>query len=262
MAAFVRRDFVTARSYRLPFLLNLATSLFVLVVLYEGGKLIDRAPHPAEADLGRGYFTFVVVGLSVLQAVYVALNAFAAKLREEQTTGTLEALLASPIPPSIAILGSAAYELIQATVSAVLVLLIGAATDAHFTLRPVGLFTAVVTGLALMVSFAALGVGLAAFTVVFKRGGTFAALIGSGLSLLGGAYFPVSLLPGWLQAIGHALPFTWGIDALRQALIFGRSDAPHTLGLIATAVIALPLALWVFRLAVDAARRDGSLAQY
>ncbi len=39
---------------------------------------------------------------------------------------------------------------------------------------------------------------------------------------LSGAYYPVSVLPAWLQGAAYALPTAWAFEAMRAALIEGR----------------------------------------
>ena len=39
---------------------------------------------------------------------------------------------------------------------------------------------------------------------------------------LSGAYYPVSVLPSWLQTAAFALPTAWAFEAMRAALIEGR----------------------------------------
>jgi len=120
----------------------------------------------------------------------------------------------------------------------------------------------VVALIGLVSMFAGLGVALAALTMVFKRGNTMTTLVVSVLAVLGGVYFPVSLLPQPFRWLADILPFTWGLDVLRQALLFGKIDVPRLAGMLGAAVIAVPAALVLFWLAVDYARRKGSLTQY
>ena len=81
------------------------------------------------------------------------------------------------------------------------------------------------------------------------------------LGFLGGAYFSVSLLPGWLRGLSYLTPTRYALDALRDAL-FGSGDRRGKLGLLAafTAVI-LPLALLGFRSALAVSRRRGTLTR-
>ncbi len=39
---------------------------------------------------------------------------------------------------------------------------------------------------------------------------------------LSGAYYPISVLPHWLQTVAYALPTAWAFEAMRAALIEGR----------------------------------------
>ncbi len=39
---------------------------------------------------------------------------------------------------------------------------------------------------------------------------------------LSGAYYPVSVLPSWLQTVAYALPTAWAFEAMRAALIEGK----------------------------------------
>jgi ABC-type polysaccharide/polyol phosphate export permease len=109
---------------------------------------------------------------------------------------------------------------------------------------------------------AAVGIAVSAFTVVFKRGSTVAGLVSAVVALVAGVYFPIAELPGSVRWIAEAIPFTWGISALRSGLLLGDVDGLRILGTLGAAVLALPLALVVFRRSVDRARRQGTLGQY
>jgi ABC-2 type transport system permease protein len=262
LGAFVRRDWTVARSYRFPFLLGLVGSLVILAVMHEVGILVDRA-HVASGPLSHGYFSYVLVGMAVLGIVHTAMQAFANRLREEQTTGTLEALLATPAPVAVVILGSSAYDLLQSLASGLLLLVVGViGGGVSLVTSPGSLAAACLVLIGLLGVFAALGVALAAFTVVYKRGAALSALVTAALAVLGGVYFPTALLPTPIRVLADILPFTWGVDVLRRALLFGQVDIGRMLGVVAAAVVLLPAAVRLFSRSVDHARRDGSLSQY
>src|SRR5205814_298552 len=110
--------------------------------------------------------------------------------------------------------------------------------------------------------FAALGVAIAAFTVIFKRGVTAFSLVVTGLALLAGVYFPIETLPAALEAVGKALPFTWGVDVARAGLLGGHVEPAKLAGLFAAVVILLAVALLLFGAALRRACRAGTLAHY
>jgi ABC-2 type transport system permease protein len=263
VAACVRRDWRIALSYRLAYAIELVSMVFTLVLFYYLARIVDSSTLPSLKGLDRGYFAFVAVGLALTRILYAGLSAFANQLREEQTTGTFETLMATPASPSALILGSGAYDLIRGTAFGVVI--IGAAA-AFFHLRiDVSVDSALVVTAALLAClflFAAIGVALAAFTVVFKQTTAVLALATSGIALIGGVYFPIEILPGALRSLAELLPFTWGLEVLRAALLAGHFELGRLGLLIAFDVVALPCSLVVFNVALRRARRTGSLAQY
>lgn len=91
------------------------------------------------------------------------------------------------------------------------------------------------------------------------------ALLGAGLSVGSGAYFPITVFPQWLQDIARWSPITVAFEATRQALIGGhgwRRLAPEMLYLVGSGAFAMVLGLMFFRWAIDRELRLGTLSQY
>ncbi len=262
LPAFLRRDWTVARSYRLQFVLDLAGIPVALALLLFLGRLVDRSGALADEDLNQGYFAFAAVGYAVMSMVQTALTSFSNKLRTDQTSGTFEALLATPVSPSVVVIGSASFDVLKATATLVVTLLVAALFGLRFELG-LGSVAGLVVGFpALIATFASLGIVVAACATVFKQVTALLGLITSGLALLSGVYFPVRYLPEPLETFAELLPFTWGVEVLREALLKGDLAGRHLGLLLAFATVALPLSLWLFRLAVDHARRQGTLTQF
>jgi hypothetical protein len=62
--------------------------------------------------------------------------------------------------------------------------------------------------------------------------------------------------------VAEALPITWSVHVIRSALLTNHIDALRLAGVVGAVAVGLPLALVLFRRALDRARRDGSLAHY
>jgi ABC-2 type transport system permease protein len=79
------------------------------------------------------------------------------------------------------------------------------------------------------------------------------------LVMLSGIYYPVSVLPGWAQAVSFSVPLTYFLDYFRSGYGFP-SAFPHPLlvGFGLTAIYLL-LAHWAFAAAITRARRTGLL---
>jgi ABC-2 type transport system permease protein len=262
--AFVRRDWATARSYRVAFALQFVTLLLTLSISFYVGRLVDSSASPAAREhLPGGYFGFAVIGMSLLAILQTGITSFAMKLRQEQTTGTFEALMSTPASPSLLILSSAAYDLLRATVVGFVLLILSVIVfglDLNTTVASgVAAVAALIACLGL---FGAVGVSVAAFTVVFKQFTALLNLVVGGLTVLGGVYFPVEVMPPALRTLASVLPFTWALDVLRAALLRADIQTGRLAILAASAMVALPISLFLFRLALRRARRDGSLAHY
>ena len=81
------------------------------------------------------------------------------------------------------------------------------------------------------------------------------------LAPVSAVYYPVTVLPGWLQAVAWALPSTHVFEGMRAALIEGtfRGDLLVNAALLNLVYLGLGVAVYLF--AFDRARRRGLLLQ-
>ena len=78
---------------------------------------------------------------------------------------------------------------------------------------------------------------------------------------LSGAYYPISVLPHWLQTVAYALPTAWAFEAMRAALIEGRI-AWNFLGIsMLLNVLYFALCAFMFWRFVESGRERGLLLQ-
>ena len=83
--------------------------------------------------------------------------------------------------------------------------------------------------------------------------------------LISGVYFPITVLPGWLQFMAKFFPITYAIRAVELAVYRGYSLfqlRKEIAFLFLFSLLLLPLSLAVFKYALRRARMDGSLTQY
>ena len=114
-------------------------------------------------------------------------------------------------------------------------------------------------------AFSTIGLVAAGAMVLTKRIGPMLGFVASAFALLGGVLYPISVLPRPLQLLAQALPMVHGLDAVRLALVQDPDLAAigrDAIILVAFTVVLVPVALQVFRLAVQHGRRTGSLSHY
>jgi ABC-2 type transport system permease protein len=261
-AAFLRRDFRIERSYRLAFLSSLAGA--VTTVLSAGflSSIVENRP---ELDVyGGDYFTFVLIGTAALSFFSVALGSFSSTLGQEQEMGTLEALLVTPNDERRLLLCGAVWPFLFATAQLVFYLALGSALfGAKVAVDQLAL--AAVIMLLTLLAFSAVGLAGAAVIVLTKRAGLLLALVASAFALLGGVLYPISVLPGPLQVLAHALPMSHGLDGVRRALVADPdlgAIGVDALVLVAFAAVCVPASLQGFQWAVRRAKRAGTLSHY
>ena len=264
--AFVVRDFQLAVSYRLEFLLRIMSILFVTTTLYFISRIFTgRFDTPYEQ--WRDPFLAWITALPFLNYFMVGFSSLANAIRSEQSQGTLESVLMTPINIPTLIVSSSAWDFLLATFHSFLYLffgwvLFGVHYRGNFLLA---LLLLVLTTLVL----ASIGILSASFAMVFKRGDPFGIIIGTGSALFSGVFFPTQLLSTVAGAgfgfVSRLIPTTYGIDGIRRVLIQGQGLADvraPLLTLLVYLAVLLPFSLWVFSRAVRRAKREGSLIQY
>jgi ABC-2 type transport system permease protein len=110
-----------------------------------------------------------------------------------------------------------------------------------------------------------LGIIAASFIMVLKRGDPVTWVFGTLTNLLSGVFYPVGVMPEWMQFLSNFLPVTYALRAMRLALLQNASFSellPDILILLAFCIVLLPASLVAFRYAVRRARDDGSLTHY
>jgi ABC-2 type transport system permease protein len=263
MLAFVRRDALSALSYRAAFLMPLLAIFFAVPVLYFLAKAAspDGAGH-FQAYSG-SFFAFVLLGIAFQDYVTLSMSSFMTSLREHQLMGTMEIVMLSPTPAPLILLFSSVWGYLFTSLR--FALYIGLGLWFGLDLSSANLVSfALLTALAI-VSFAALGILCAAIGLIIKQGSSVVALLSAATLALSGVFYPVSSLPGWLQNLAQVLPFTHALEGVRKALLAGATPTDLGLQLLILAAfgaVLFPLALYAFELALRRVKATGTLGQY
>jgi ABC-2 type transport system permease protein len=259
--AFVKRDASIAISYRVSFLLQFLTPLLTLATFYFIGEMIGPVDAVEEAG---GWFPYVLIGVAGLTYQRLSMTTFSTSIREGQMMGTLEIMLLSPTRLSKILLSSSIWPYAFTSLQVVVLLLMGAIIfGVEFS--NVNLPSALVMFILLIVSLSGIGIISAAFIMVLKKGDPVAWLFTGFSSLVAGVFFPPEYLPGWLEWLSKALPLTYALTGMREALYNGQGLYDlrlEILALLGFSAVLLPLAILSFRHAVRRARVEGSLIQY
>jgi ABC-type polysaccharide/polyol phosphate export permease len=259
LLAILRRDLLTAVRHRSGFVITVVGVFVELAAFYY----LSRAIGPGFRPNGVEYFPFLLVGTGVYTFFVMSAQAFLSAVQEAQQTGTLEVLMTTSTAPAELLILSAISAFAGSLVNLVVYLLAGVAV--FRAAIHANILSCVVVVLLSLVLALAFGIVAATFQVAAQKGSALIWLFGSGLWFLSGTMFPVQSLPRPLAFIAHAVPFTYAIDAMRAALLEGKSVAEMTatLGTLATfCLVLLPLALAGLSFSLRRARQCGTLSLY
>jgi len=262
--AFLKRDLLTAWSYRLQFLAQSGGIFCTTLVFFFMGKLISPQQSPQLSMYGGDYFAFSLIGLAFADYLMISVNGFADEIRRGQLQGTFEALLTTPVPPLAILLYSSLYSFLFSTLRVLFYLGLGIFFfDMQWHLESPVLFFFVF--LLTVLSFWGIGLLSAAFVILFKQTSPINWVLGPISGLLGGVMFPVQLLPDWLKWLADLLPITWALEALRLVLlngaVFSQVRTECTV-LLMFATVFLVCGIVAFRCGLRHAQKEGSLLHY
>lgn len=260
--AFTQRGFLLASSYRLNFLGTYLGGVLLIVFFAVLQKLFGTHP-PAIAQYG-DYFTFLLIGGIFARYLSFGMRHFGRELEHEMVAGTLEPMLVTATSSVLVLLGPSLWVAVEGLLLMLIQFLVGAVAFAADFSRA-DWPAALAIGAVSLSALSAWGVLSAAFMLLFKRADPLSWLVDVTIFLLAGVYFPISLLPFWLQVPAYLLPLSYSLEALRLALMRGQhiGDLAGYVGILLIFNAALiPISLLAFRSALVRVKRSGSLGHY
>lgn len=215
----------------------------------------------------------LVVGALLWNYLSWLYNEIAMSIAYERWEGTLEYTFMAPVSRAVHLLGVSLFSLLNSIVTSIIVL-VGLMLFTNLTLRGANLFGVFVVLAVSTVAFVGLGLFAAVFPVMSAERGAEATHIFQGsLLLVSGVYYPVAVLPGWMQPLSAISPATYTLSACRK--LFGVGNSATTPELLAGAplsavshellvlavmgAILLPLGLMVFIRVEAWAKKTGKL---
>jgi ABC-2 type transport system permease protein len=254
----LQRDAALYFSYRMSFATQCASAIFSIALFFYMSRLVT-----VESFSPDQYFEYVVIGLVILQAVTGTVAMLPMRVREELVAGTFEPMLLSPLGAVAAILSMIVFPFLRAV--ALGVVMVAFATLA-FGLRPEwpdALLAFPVAALGAL-AFTPFSLLFSASVLAFKQAPGTGMMIAA-ISLLAGLYFPVALLPDWIEWTSHIQPFTPAVDLLRHVLVGSSlessawSDVTRLAGF---AVVLLPVTVVCMGAALRFGQRRGTVSEF
>jgi len=259
MWGIIRRDAILFVSYRSQLVAQFLGPLFSITLFYYISHLLTAKSIHSPG----GYFGFVVVGLVIVQILTISLGVMPVAVRQELVSGTIERFLVCSHGPINGILGTMLFPLINAILSGALLLTLAALI---FGL-PLASTAVLAIPVALLgtLAFMPFAFFLVALVMAFKQASAASQFIVAGVAIVGGLYFPVKVLPGWIGWASEVQPFTPATDLLRHLLV--NTPLVHPAGvellkLVGFAAILLPAGIMLLRASIRYGQRSGTIVEY
>jgi ABC-2 type transport system permease protein len=191
----------------------------------------------------------------------------------ERWEGTLEYTFMAPVHRLVHLTGVSIYAITYSIMRTVIIL-VALTVFIHISLSGANLLGIFVVLLVGSMAFVGLGLMAAVLPVMSPERGEEATHIFQGVLLLvSGVYYPVHVLPKWVQPLSVVSPATYALSASRKLL--GTDNPASTPGrlvseplssvlpelgiLLGMGIVLIPLGLWVFNRAELWAKRTGKL---
>jgi ABC-2 type transport system permease protein len=251
--AFVERNFFLTRRYW-------GWELAFLVYSVAGALSISLIGAAAGDE--RLLLT-LIVGAIFWNYLSVVFGWIAETIQVERWEGTLEYTFMAPIRRWTQLLGSCLYAMAYGLVHTAVILVVMVVFFRQLDLQVQNVGTALVFVLLGSFSFVGIGMMAAILPLLYvERGAQMTFVIQSCLLLVSGVYYPVSVLPEWMQVLSKLSPATYVLDGVRAGLLDGTSVSAlvyDVVPLIVMGFVFIPLGLWAFGRAERYAKRTGKL---
>jgi ABC-2 type transport system permease protein len=239
LGTIVRREI--SRMMRVPIQAFVApwisALLFIFIFGYVvGGRIATIGGHK--------YIEFVLPGVLMLNIVNASFLQSSSAIYFSRFLRFIEETLVSPMSYVEMIAGSLAVVVVRSTVTAIGILVMGLAFGATSIYSiPAFLFWVI----AVSMIFGLLGIVIGLWAKSFEQLNVLTVFFITPLSMVGGVFNTIGMLPGWLRWLAYANPFFYFINGLRHSMI-GFSETPAGLGYGFAVLATIVMFLWVLRL--------------
>jgi ABC-2 type transport system permease protein len=206
--------------------------------------------------------TFLLVGALIWSYLSMIFDVLSETVQWERWEGTIEYTFMSPTSRVTHLLGMGVYAVVYGIIRTAVVL--GVAMLAFdLDLSEANYWAALVVLAVCSISLVGFGVVAAVMPLLSPEKGQQVTYIVSALLLLvSGVYYPVKVLPEWMQVIAQFSPVTYALEGSRAALLggVGLSQLWGSIWpLLLMGAVFVPMGLFVFHLGESYAKRTGKL---
>jgi ABC-2 type transport system permease protein len=190
---------------------------------------------------------FVIPGYLVMFVFFAAAVTAETIVRARQNH-TLERLLASSVRRESILGGVFTGTVVRGLIQIIIFWVVGILVfNIDLGLSPVAV---IILSILMVIMSSAFAVMLATLVRTPRSAGSLAVITALVLAPLGGCWWPLFILPRWLQALAKISPHGWATTGFNKLMLFGAdfsAAVPEMLALLGFAVLFALIAVWRFR---------------
>jgi len=206
------------------------------------------------------FATVLLVGATIWAFLGIIFEFMTETVAWERWEGTIEYTFMAPLSRLVHLFGQGAYAVLYGLIRAtILFFAVAAFIGIHM---PDANFGAALALLALAsVSFIGVGIMTSVLPLISPEKGAQLGFVCQGVMLVvSGVYYPVSVMPEWMQWIAKFSPATYALRGCRNSIVYGTGLVwADVWPLLIIAVLATPIGLRVFRVGERHAKKHGKL---
>jgi ABC-2 type transport system permease protein len=231
---------------------NTLTIVFIAKGVQAGG---------GHLNVGRETTT-LLIGAVIWSYLGIIFEILTETVAWERWEGTIEYTFMAPLARLVHLGGMALFAVLYGVVrTALLFAVVALFFGLHFQQADFG--AALLLLAVASVSFAGIGMITAVLPLISPEKGASLGFIAQGLLLVvSGVYYPVSVMPHWMQVISKISPATYALRGIRSAVLDGTGLAGSwgaIWPLLVLGAVSIPLGWAVFRTGERYAKRHGKL---
>ncbi len=206
--------------------------------------------------------TYLLVGAVIWAYLGIIFEFLTETVAWERWEGTIEYTFMAPLSRFTHLAGAGAFAVLYGLVRAGLLFAV-VAVFFDLSMPNADFLAAIVVLLVASVSFIGIGMMTAVLPLISPEKGAQLGFVAQGVLLVvSGVYYPIDILPGWMQSIAAISPATYALDGIRAAILDGAGLTSMGRELLLLAVIGavcIPAGLALFAAGERYAKRNGKL---
>jgi len=253
---FVQRNYYLTKRYFLWELVWLIYTTGNAMSIGFIGVAID-----SQTDSNR-LTTYLLIGALIWSYLSMLFDILAETVSWERWEGTIEYTFMSPVSRATHLFGTSIYAITYGIVRTMIIFLV---VNIFFDLE---ITNANYAGALLILAICSISlIGFGMMTAVMplispEKGQQVVFIVGSVLLLVSGVYYPIDVLPGWMQQISRFSPVTYALRGIRSTLLEGTPTSElwsDIWPLLILGAVTVPAGLMIFSAGERFAKRTGRL---